>query len=158
MKQMDAPAVEAPAGVVDAAVGELATLIRHGRRKMGARPRPDVSMAHLQVLIALDAEGDVPMSRIAETLLCSFPNATGIVDRMEDRGYVERLRDERDRRVVLVRITPAGRAALGELESMRQQYLHRLLSAMSADDQRLCLKAFRRIRETAERLDLEIKP
>ena len=46
------------------------------------------------------------MSRLAELLDVSLSNATGIVDRMEERGLVERVRVPDDRRVVLVRIGP----------------------------------------------------
>lgn len=112
-----------------------------------------MSLAHLHALMVLDADGAVPMHRLAESLACSMPSATGIIDRMEERGLVERLRDARDRRLVLVRITDAGCSALGEFETMRQDHMRRILGAMSARDQRLCLDAFRRIRETAESLD-----
>ncbi len=40
----------------------------------------------------------VPMSRIADTLRCDRSAVTWITDRLEERGYVERRRDERDRR------------------------------------------------------------
>ena len=45
------------------------------------------------------------MSRLAEMLDVSLSNATGLIDRMEERGFVERIRVPEDRRVVLVRIT-----------------------------------------------------
>lgn len=112
-----------------------------------------MSLAHLHALMVLDADGAVPMHRLAEGLACSMPNATGIIDRMEERGLVERLRDEVDRRLVLVRITEAGCSALGEFEMVRQHHMRRILTAMPPDDQHLCLDAFRRIRETAEQLD-----
>jgi DNA-binding MarR family transcriptional regulator len=158
VKRMEGPSPERPPGeegpLVSEAVAELDAFIRRQRRRIAAtQGRSTMSMTHLHVLMVLDAEGPVPMSRVAETLLCSFPNATGIVDRMEERGYVERRRDERDRRLVLVRVTPEGRAALGRLETMRQQHLRGLLRAMSADEQRTCRDAFRLLRQAAERLD-----
>ncbi len=139
---------------VDLAVGELERIVRHQRRGMVRdRHRLPMSLAHLHTLMVLDADGAVPMNRLAEGLACSMPNATGIIDRMEERGLVERLRDELDRRLVLVRITQAGCSALGEFEMVRQHHMRRILAAMSSDDQHLCLDAFRRIRETAEQLD-----
>ena len=44
----------------------------------------------------------MPMSRLAEMLDVSLSNATGLIDRMEERGFVERIRVPDDRRVVLV--------------------------------------------------------
>jgi DNA-binding MarR family transcriptional regulator len=140
--------------VVDAAVEELAALIHQQRRSMAhAWNRSDLSMNHLHVLMMLDAEGTMPMTRMAEMLLCSTPNATGIVDRMVERGLVERLRDDRDRRVVLVRPTEAGRQAMGEMESVRQHNVRRILESMPVRDQGVCLRAFRCMRRAAERLE-----
>ena len=50
------------------------------------------------------------MSRLADMLDVSLSNATGLIDRIEERGFVERIRVPSDRRIVLVRITAAGRA------------------------------------------------
>lgn len=142
--------------VASAAIAELGILIRQQRRHIiRDAHRSHVSMTHHHVLMLLEAEGPVPMNRLAENLTCSMPNVSGIIDRMLDRGLVERSRDEHDRRLVMVDITPAGRVALGETDSMRQQHLQRILSAMSDRDQRLCLRAFRRMRETAERLEAD---
>lgn len=155
----DGPTIPAAEDLPSAVVAELHALIRHGKRQMAQRwSLSHVSTTHLHALMVLDAEGSVPMGRLAESLLCSDPNATGIIDRMEERGLVERVRDSGDRRVVHVGITDAGRATLGELQSLRQQHMHRIISAMPPADQRLCLRAFRRIRETAEELDPPVGP
>ena len=131
-------------------------LIRHERRRATHMAcRSDMSMTHRNVLMLLDAQGSMPMSGVAEMLSCSMPNVTGVIDRMEERGLVQRHRDSSDRRLVMVEMTADGRAALGDMETMRSQHLRRILGAMSETDQRLCLRAFRRIRETAERMDTE---
>jgi DNA-binding MarR family transcriptional regulator len=64
---------------------------------------------------------------MAEFLDVSFSNATGIVDRMEERGLVERVRVPDDRRVVLVRIAPTGMHALEEIEALKQDRLQAIL-------------------------------
>jgi MarR family transcriptional regulator, organic hydroperoxide resistance regulator len=139
--------------VVDAAVEEIAALIHQQRRAaMQSRNRPDISMTHYHVLMMLDAEGTVPMHRVADMLVCSTPNATGIVDRMEERGFIERLRDDRDRRVVLVRLTDVGRQTLAAFETVKQNSLRRIIESMGPDDQETCLRAFRAMRHAAEGL------
>ena len=50
----------------------------------------------------LDTEGPTSMGRLAEALDISVASMTGIVDRMEERGLVERRHEGKDRRVVLV--------------------------------------------------------
>ena len=59
--------------------------------------------------------GPLPMRQIAQTLSCEPSNITGIVDRLEVRGLVERQADPADRRIKRVVATEAGRAASSEL-------------------------------------------
>ena len=70
--------------------------------------RLGISMAQLNILYTLQRTGEMPMSRLADVLNVSVSNATGLVDRMEERGLIERTRVPEDRRVVLVRITDGG--------------------------------------------------
>ncbi len=50
----------------------------------------------------------MPMSKLADALDVSVASLTGIIDRMEARGLVERRREPGDRRVVLVHRTAGG--------------------------------------------------
>ncbi|OXM67842.1 MarR family winged helix-turn-helix transcriptional regulator [Amycolatopsis vastitatis] len=50
----------------------------------------------------------LPMHRIAEKLKSERSNVTGIIDRLEARGLVERRPDDRDRRIKNIVATPAG--------------------------------------------------
>src|SRR3954453_19900734 len=67
----------------------------------GRLVKAGVSMTHMHVMWLLQHHGELSMSRLAELLDVSFSNATGIVDRMEERGLGERLRVPDDRRIVL---------------------------------------------------------
>lgn len=89
--------------------------------------RQGISMTQLHILHMLDRHGEMPMSRLAEVLDVSVSNATGLVDRMEERGLVERNRVPEDRRVVLVQVSPAGQAMLGDAEALRYDDLRRVL-------------------------------
>ena len=53
---------------------------------------------------------------VRDRLVAQVPDVTRLLDRMEEGGYVDRERDESDRRLVATRITPAGLALLDELE------------------------------------------
>lgn len=95
--------------------------------------RMGVSMTQLHVLSMLQAHGDVPMSRLAEMTDVSLSNTTGLVDRIEERGLVERVRVPEDRRVVLVRLTDAGRELLESVELLRAETLRRILARLEPD-------------------------
>jgi DNA-binding MarR family transcriptional regulator len=95
--------------------------------------RMGVSMSQLHVMSMLDRHGDMPMSRLAEMIDISLSNATGLVDRMEERGFVERLRVPDDRRVVLVRLTDGGRKLIDDVEVLRAETLRTVLDRLDPD-------------------------
>ncbi|MFJ2769767.1 MarR family winged helix-turn-helix transcriptional regulator [Streptomyces sp. NPDC087300] len=74
--------------------------------------------AQARVLGLLSVE-PMPMRRIAQKLKCEPSNITGIVDRLEARGLVERRPDPADRRVKLAAPTEEGvRVARGLRDSL----------------------------------------
>ena len=105
-----------------------------------------VSLAHLNVLILLEGNGPLSMGRLAEALDISEASATGIVDRMEARGLVERQRDATDRRVVLVASGPGALEVLGGIDARRRSALTRLLSRLTDEELRGLLVGHRALR------------
>jgi len=99
-----------------------------------------LSIVHLHVLTILESAGALPMGKVAEALDVSIASATGIIDRMEERGLVERGRQPDDRRVVLVRPTPRGLAVFSDLETHRRAGITRILERLTDDE----LAAFRK--------------
>jgi DNA-binding MarR family transcriptional regulator len=99
-----------------------------------------ISMTHLHVLTMLRHHGPLTMSRLAEILDVSLSNATGIVDRLEDRGYVERVRVKDDRRVVLVQPTAAADVVMEQIDVLRSDLLVEALDRLD-DDQLVVVEA-----------------
>ena len=63
---------------------------------------------HLKVLSALESDEPRPMGVIADACNCDPSMATWLVDRLEERGLVERRMRASDRRVKTVVLTPLG--------------------------------------------------
>jgi DNA-binding MarR family transcriptional regulator len=87
-------------------------------------------MSNLHVMSMLERHGPMTMSRIADALDVSLSNATGVVDRMEERGLVRRVRDDEDRRVVHVGLSDQGRAALADIEVFQEDAIARILDQL----------------------------
>jgi DNA-binding MarR family transcriptional regulator len=68
----------------------------------------ELAPAQLGALKALDPETPIPMRDLALALACDNSNVTGIIDRLEDRGLVERRPSKEDRRVKMLVVTDAG--------------------------------------------------
>jgi DNA-binding MarR family transcriptional regulator len=64
--------------------------------------------AHFRALSILDPDEPRPMRAMASTLCCDASMATWLVDRLEERGLVERRTPPSDRRVKTVVLTPLG--------------------------------------------------
>jgi DNA-binding MarR family transcriptional regulator len=90
--------------------------------------RLGISMAQLNILYTLQRSGDMTMSQIADGLNVSDSNATGLIDRIEERGFVERTRVPEDRRIVMVRLTDTGRQLLDEADALSDELLRSTLS------------------------------
>src|SRR4029078_3959677 len=99
----------------------------------------------------LSADGDLPMSQLAEALDVSQASATGIVDRMEQRGLVSRQRDEEDRRVTRVHLTDRGRQVIERLGAERRDRLSKLLDQLTDEELQAFLIGSRGIRRARER-------
>lgn len=86
-----------------------------------------LNVSEWRVLASL-SEGD-PMSigRLARTTVTKQPTLTRVLDRMEGMGMVERIANEGDRRITLVRITAAGKAAVDKLIPLARAHEHRVL-------------------------------
>jgi DNA-binding MarR family transcriptional regulator len=97
--------------------------------------REGISMAHFHVLSVLEGHGPTSMGKLADVIGVSLSNATGLVDRMSERGLVERFRTPGDRRVVVVRISDHGRQTLHQSELLRHDLLSTVLGHL--DDERL---------------------
>jgi DNA-binding MarR family transcriptional regulator len=101
-------------------------------------------------VLALLRRGPMPMRRIAQTLSCEPSNITGIVDRLESRGLVERQPDPGDRRIKLVVATEAGRNASAELrESL--DFAREPLAALAPAERTDLRDLLRRIVDGAQR-------
>ena len=95
----------------------------------------ELSPVQCHVLHLIEPERPLPMGRLAETLGCDASNVTGLVDRLEARGLIERRPSADDRRVKVIQLTPTG-------SRLRAQLLRRMtggscpLSRLSRNQQR----------------------
>jgi len=96
--------------------------------------RHSLSLVHLNVLTTLEFEGPMAMKRLAEAMDVSDASATGIVDRMEKRGLVERRHGTEDRRVVKVQLTAAGSKVFTDMAAKRREMLGAILKELSAQE------------------------
>jgi DNA-binding MarR family transcriptional regulator len=85
-------------------------MLKQRARLVEAVAQLDLTPVQAIVLRRLDPDRPTPMYEIADMLQCDASNVTGIVDRLEARGAVERRPDPSDRRIKALVLTRSGRA------------------------------------------------
>ena len=91
-----------------------------------------VSAAQLNCILALYEHGSLPPSQIAKHMMVQSSTVTGVVDRLEQKGFVMRIRNSPDRRVITVQLTDAGRSLAERAPPPIQQKIINGLRKLSA--------------------------
>ena len=95
----------------------LLRIIQHERtRWLAVWPSLGLTAPQGFTLLNLVRRGPGPMSALAEALQCDASNITGLVDKLEARGLIERRPDPQDRRVKVLAVTPAGHELYGQIQ------------------------------------------
>jgi MarR family transcriptional regulator, organic hydroperoxide resistance regulator len=123
-------------------LGEMALTMRAAWLDLAAEF--DLTPAQALALKRLEPDTPVPMNTLAEAMLCDASNVTGIVDKLEGRGLIERRGIEHDRRVKTLAVTKRG-------EELRRRMLQRslrpspALAALGAADHRQLIEILERL-------------
>jgi DNA-binding MarR family transcriptional regulator len=127
----------------------MVRLMMSNKQRMAAVAQEfELAPMQMQALMALHPGSELPMSALAGTLACDASNVTGIVDRLEARGLIERREAPNDRRVKMLAVTPAGvrfRAKVGKRMATPPTAIAELREA----DQRALCDVLRRALESS---------
>lgn len=91
------------------------TMHRFGKTS-GIMQQLGLTPGHTKVLLTLDPDGALPIGSLAQQFSCDASTMTWLVDRLEERGLVERRGLPSDRRVKTVALTPRGVRTKADLE------------------------------------------
>src|SRR2546427_9968776 len=99
------------------------------------------------VLRILRGEGKpLPILEIASRTIAVVPGITGLIDRLEQAGFVNRLRCERDRRVIFVALTDPGTKSLAALDGPLAALHRKLLGHLSQADLKDLIRLLEKVR------------
>jgi len=102
-----------------------------------------LSPPQVHALRLLEPDQPLPMGRLACALGCDASNVTGIVDRLEQRGLIERRSSDRDRRVKVLVVTAQG-AKVRKALLLRLGEPPQSIASLSAADRRRLAGLLRR--------------
>lgn len=104
----------------------------------------DLTLAQAMALRYLWLHEKVFIGELADGLETSYPSATNMVTRLEEKGLVRRLADPNDRRAVQAALTESGRTLAEQLENERKERFDRILERMSEGEREALLCGLRR--------------
>jgi DNA-binding MarR family transcriptional regulator len=100
------------------------------------------------ILRILRGEGKpLPILEIASRTITVVPGITGLIDRLEQAGFVNRLRCEKDRRVIYVALTDQGMTSLAALDEPLAILHHQLVGHLSQGELKELILLLAKVRE-----------
>lgn len=109
------------------------------------------SVSEWRVLASLADGGSTAIGQLAQTAVLKQPTLTRLLDRMAERGQVERLPHDSDRRITLVRITAGGRQTVHTLIELAKAHEARVLEPFGLQRAEALKSTLRRIIELHQR-------
>ncbi len=108
-------------------------------------PHAELNIQELRVVEFLGNEGPHIMRELATFLNVAVNSVTSIVDNLEKKGLVRRVRSEEDRRIIRVELTDAGRLIHQDALDVNMQLFRTMLRALSSEEQKIFLLLIRKI-------------
>jgi MarR family 2-MHQ and catechol resistance regulon transcriptional repressor len=114
-----------------------------------------VTMGQFAVLEALLHLGPMCQHALAEKLLRSGGNMTLVVDNLQKQGWVKRQRQEKDRRMVEIHLTPRGRRLITRIFPEHAKVIAQVMSELTPEEQEDLRRIARKLGRGAEELCAE---
>lgn len=116
-----------------------------------------VSAPQLNCLLTLYENGPLPPSQIAKYILVKSSTVTGIVDRLEHKAFVRRVRNSPDRRVITIELTERGRKLSENAPPPIQQKIIDGLKILSESDREDIVASLNMLTDMLDVRDLEVE-
>jgi DNA-binding MarR family transcriptional regulator len=105
----------------------------------------DLRPAEFSILMLLADNGPVAQLRLAQALDMAAPNLAATLDRMAERGWIERVRRTDDRRSQRVHLTPAGEGLATQARAVAETMEEPALGALSGAERALLIELLRKV-------------
>jgi DNA-binding MarR family transcriptional regulator len=109
----------------------------------GLHPHPsrkpvlhNITFAQMRIVWLLGKHGQLSMSQIAQMIGVSRATISSVVNRLVKSKFVSRVRDEKDRRIIRLKLTGKGKKFIQNHKSLRRKHVVQLLEKLSPYEQK----------------------
>ena len=124
-----------------------AMIAKEGDRLLRSFALTDSQFNILMLLKYQVEKGEINQTRLGQMLLVNRSNVTGLIDRMEKAGWVERVGESGDRRVKRIKVTAAGRRLVERAEKVYFTRVEQVMGTLNADERCKLCQMLERLRE-----------
>jgi len=103
------------------------------------------SKSELLALLILEQHGEIIMSQIADYINIPLSTATGLVNRLVKNGYIERERNESDRRIVAIQLTDKGKVVTERVKGIALGYLGLIDQVLSDEESQVLYNVMEKV-------------
>jgi len=105
----------------------------------------DLKAVEFSILVLVASNESVNQKQLGQSLEVSAPNMAITLDRMVERGWVERVRSTEDRRAQIIHLTAAGRQLVQQAESIASRMEDEATSVLSEGERLLLIELLLKI-------------
>ena len=128
-------------------IASLIPILMQGvfKRQSDALGKGKITVPQYVCLDLIGAKGPVMMKEIAFALDVTLPAATGLIDRLYITGFVKRIFEPSDRRIIRIILTEKGKKAVKEVKEKRKVVIKDVFSHLSESERQQYLRILKKV-------------
>ena len=107
----------------------------------------DISNNDMHIIEAIGENDAKNMSTVAKSLSVTMGTLTIAINSLVKKGYVDRIRSEKDRRVVLISLSEKGKRAFSHHKQFHEQMVKATIKGLSRDEMKVLGQALSNLKE-----------
>ena len=136
--------------IVTALFGEINSKLRKSSQETLLKIYKNLTIAEANAIYAIGPDEPKTMKQIAETLGVAVSTPTRTIDRLLRKGFINRTVGEKDRRQLLIELTPKGKELLKDIDKENLEITRTMLRGLSDEEIDTFKKILSKISENIE--------
>lgn len=113
----------------------------------------DLNPSHFHILFTLEEMGTLPVTEIAKALMIAKTNITSLIQKLIDKGFVQRIYDQTDRRYIRISLTDEGKRFLENHKALVIKNLKYKISSFDEEDLQKLSSSLQNLKELLDKVE-----